>query len=294
MRREKKIYERRTKLCVFLGRRSRKEEQLMLRLSSIILFRRQTMNALRNTKEYVCLIAALLLSAMGAARMASAENDATETKPAGEVYRTFYLANLTDQREAADLQNDLRNMLPKAHMYYAESRGAISLRGTPEEMALAQQVLSDLDRTRKVYRITYSIVETDGGKPLTTQHVEVIVPTGGKTVVKQGKRVPIVTGSTNQKDSEKPESQVQYVDVGLNIEASLEGNGDSLRLRSVIEQSNISDERSGIGGQDPVIGQTKLEGVSMLAQGKPTLLGSLDIPNSTHREEISIEPALVR
>ena len=185
-------------------------------------------------------------------------------------------------------------MLPKAHMYYLESRGAISLRGTPEDIALAQKVVSDMDRTRKVYRITYSITETDGGKPVGTQHVEVIVPTGGKTIVKQGKRVPIVTGSVDKKDSEKPESLVQYIDVGLNIEASLEGSGDGLRLRTVIEQSNVSDERSGIGGQDPVIGQTMLKGISMLAPGKPTLLGSLDIPNSTHHEEISIESALVR
>lgn len=252
------------------------------------------MNQLRNTKGYVRLVVALLLSAMGTAGAAWAQNDSTEAKPAGEVYRTFYLANLTDQREANDLQTDLRNVLPQAHMYYVASQGAISMRGTPEDIALAQKVVSDLDRTRKVYRITYSIVEMDGGKPLSTQHVEVIVPTGGKTIVKQGKRVPIVTGSVDRKDNEKPESQVQYIDVGLNIEASLEGNGDGLRLHTVIEQSNVSDERSGIGGQDPVIGQTKLEGISMLTQGKPTLLGSLDIPNSARREEISVESALVR
>lgn len=252
------------------------------------------MKRLRNTKGCVCALVALLLSAMGMTRNAWAQSDSTDAKPVGEVYRTFYLANLTDPREANDLQTDLRNVLPKAHMYYLASQGAISMRGAPEDIALAQKVVSDLDRSRKVYRITYSIAETDGGKPVGTQHVEVIVPTDGKTVVKQGKRVPIVTGSVDKKDDGKPESQVQYVDVGLNIEASLEGSGDGLRLLTKIEQSNVSDERSGIGGQDPVIGQTMLQGVSMLIPGKPTLLGSLDIPNSTHHEEISIESALVR
>lgn len=249
------------------------------------------MKTLRNAKGRVCLICAL--SAMGMACAAWAQNDSIEAKPAGEVYRTFYLANLTDPREAIDLQTDLRNMLPQAHMYYIESQGAISMRGTPEDITLAQKLVSDMDRSRKVYRITYSIAETDGGKPVGTQHVEVIVPTDGKTIVKQGKRAPIVTGSVDKEDG-KPESQVQYVDVGLNIEASLAGSGDGLRLHSKIEQSNISDERSGIGGQDPIIGQTLLEGVSMLTPGKPTLLGSLDIPNSTRHEEISIESALVQ
>jgi len=154
-------------------------------------------------------------------------------------------------------------------------------------------VLADIDRSRKVYRLTYSITDMDGVKPTGTQHVAVIVAAGGKTVVKQGNRVPLVTGSMDP-GSSTPNSQVQYIDVGLNIEASLEGNSDGLRLRSKVEQSSVAEERSGIGAQDPVIRQTMLEGMSTLAQGKPMVLGSLDIPGSTRHEEIEVVSELVR
>jgi hypothetical protein len=43
-----------------------------------------------------------------------------------------------------------------------------------------------------------------------------------------------------------------------------------------------------------VIRQTKLEGMSTLAPGKPMVLGSLDIPGTTRHEEIEVVSDLVR
>jgi hypothetical protein len=141
--------------------------------------------------------------------------------------------------------------------------------------------------------VTYSITEMDGNKALSTQNVALIVATGGKTVAKQGNRVPIVTGSTDAASVAKS-SQVQYIDLGLNIEASIKGSADGLSLRSRIEQSSVAEERSGIGSQDPVIHQTMLEGMSTLVPGKPIVLGSLDLPSTTRHEEIEVVSELVR
>ena len=167
------------------------------------------------------------------------------------------------------------------------------MRGSQEDIALVQKVLADMDRTRKVYRLTYTITEMDGSKAMGTQHVALVVATGGKSNMKQGSRVPIVTGGVDA-GSSTTNSQVQYVDVGLNIEASVEGSADGLQLRSKVEQSSMADEKSGIGAQDPVIRQTKLEGVSALTPGKPMVLGSLDIPGTTRHEEIEVVSELVR
>ncbi|HSV90313.1 MAG TPA: hypothetical protein VLH80_04415, partial [Nitrospiraceae bacterium] len=70
----------------------------------------------------------------------------------------------------------------------------------------------------KTYRLTYTLTETDGGKRVGTQHFAMIVVSGGKTVLKQGNRVPLVTGSVST--SGGAQTQVQYLDVGLNIDAS--------------------------------------------------------------------------
>jgi type II secretory pathway component GspD/PulD (secretin) len=216
-----------------------------------------------------------------------------ESKPPAETYQTLYLTNLTQEGDAQEVQTDLRNMLPRARVFYLPSQNAISVRATPDDMLLAQKVLSDLDRTKKIYRLTYTINETDGGKNMGTQRFALIVVSGQKTVLKQGRRVPIVTGTTNTETAAQ-NTQIQYEDVGLSIEATLDGYQDGVRLRTKVEQSSVADERSNVGLQDPVIRQTSLEGTSTLVQGKPLVLGSLDMPGSTRHQDIEVVSEIVR
>jgi type II secretory pathway component GspD/PulD (secretin) len=185
-------------------------------------------------------------------------------------------------------------MLPHAKLYYVPSQSALSIRGTPEEISLARKIVSDLDRTRKIYRLTYTITETDSGKRLSQQRFSLIVASGSKTDFKQGSKVPLVTGSYDTAGPGGGNSQVQYQDVGFEIEASLEGYVDGVRLSSKIAESNVAEEKSGIGPQDPIFRQTTLEGTSTLTQGKPLVLGSLDIPGSTRHQEVEVISELVR
>jgi type II secretory pathway component GspD/PulD (secretin) len=202
-------------------------------------------------------------------------------------YKTFYLSNLTRQQDAEEIQTDLRNMLPMAKLYYVPSQSALSVRGSAEDIALAQKMLADLDRPRKAYRLTYTVTETGSAQPGGAQHVTLIVTSGGMTDFKQGSKVPIVTGIYPQ-GPQPQHSDVQYQDVGLEIEATLNGYADGVHLRSKIAQSNVSDEKSGIGVQDPVFHQTTLEGTATLVPGKPLILGSLDIPGTNRHQQVEV------
>jgi type II secretory pathway component GspD/PulD (secretin) len=234
---------------------------------------------------------ALMLIATNAGAQTTPSDQKPESKSVPDSYQTIYVTNLTQQRDANDIVTDLRNMLPRARLYYVQSQGALSIRATPEDMLLAQKMLSDLDRDRKAYRVTYTITETDNGKKTGTQHVTLVVLSGEKTDMKQGSRVPIVTGSYDTSTANaQAETQVQYMDVGLNIEASL----DRDRLRTKVEQTSVAEEKSGMGAQDPIVHQTVLDGMSTLSQGKPVVLGSLDIPGSTRHQEIEVASELVR
>jgi len=137
----------------------------------------------------------------------------------------------------------------------------------------------------------------DGNKRLGSQVFTLMVVPERKAYLKQGTRVPILTAAagtgaaatgTTDKGGSAQSSQVTYVDVGLSIETSLDGFADGARLRSKVEQSSIADEKSGVGVQDPVIRQATLEGTTVLAQGKPVLLGSLDLPGGTRHQEIEV------
>ncbi|MGA3044992.1 MAG: hypothetical protein ABSD67_00090 [Terracidiphilus sp.] len=242
----------------------------------------------------VGLTLAMISLAQGAgAQTQSTDSRTTRVTSGTEAYQTLYLANLTQQNDMNDIQNDLRNMLPKAKLDLISPQNAISIRATPEDIQLAQKLLADLDRARKTYRITYTITDSDSGRRIGTQRVSLLVISGSKTQVKQGSKVPIMTGSYDA-GTPTQNSQVQYQDVGLNIEASANGAANGVEVRTKIEQSSAAEEKSGMGPQDPVVRQTVLEVTSALAPGKPLLLGALDFPGSTRHQEIEIVAELVR
>jgi type II secretory pathway component GspD/PulD (secretin) len=227
-------------------------------------------------------LALLFILVVGArAQTPPAESTPSNVKGAASVVETIHLAHVTAQRDLNDVQTDLRNMLPTLAIYAVQTQNAVSIRGTPEDIETARKLIAELDRPRRAYKVTYTFTETDNGKAMGVHHLTLIVLAGEKSVAKQGDRVPIVTG-TFDKENAAQNSQVQYLDVGLNIEASLDGD----RLRSKVEQTSVSDERSGIGAQDPIVRQTSLEATSDVTPGRSFVLGSIDIHGTTRHEEI--------
>lgn len=138
----------------------------------------------------------------------------------------------------------------------------------------------------RTYRLTYTLTETDGGKRIGTQHFSMIVVNGRKTVLKQGSRIPLATGTSS--NSAIMQTQVQYMDIGLNIDASLDASVDVVRLSTRLEQSSVAEEKSGLGTQDPIVRQTTLEGTSILTLGKPLLLGSMDVPGTARSLDVQV------
>jgi type II secretory pathway component GspD/PulD (secretin) len=248
------------------------------------------------------LISACLLSTLALVAYTPrvhAQSDPTEAKPAeskpatqseAQEYRTFYLSNTTSEN---DVVTDLRNMLQRAKVYRVETQGAVSILGTADELKLAQRIIGDLDRPAKTYRLTFTIKESDAGKPDDPRHVSVVVVLGNKSEVKQGTKIPIVTGSSDDKSS-TANTQVQYLDVGLNIEATLDSSGDGLRLRTKVLQSSVAVEKSNVGIQDPILHQTVLDGQASLVEGRPTILGTLETPGGAGTEEFDVVAEAVK
>jgi hypothetical protein len=145
---------------------------------------------------------------------------------------------------------------------------------------------NSLKAPAKSYRLTYTITETDSGKPAGTQHYTVIVLSGGRTTLKQGSKIPVATGSYNS--GSNAETQFTYLDVGLNIDASLDEAVDGMRLHTKIEQSSVGSTVTISGVNEPMIRQTVLDNITALTPGKPVMLGTLDIPDSTRRMDIEV------
>lgn len=231
------------------------------------------------------------LSACGQAPVSDAKPSVSHPKP--DMLETLYLTYGTQQRDLNDVQTAMRNMLPNARIYGVPSQQAIVLWATQDDLALAHRILADLDKRRPTYRLTYTVTELDGGKRVSEEHFVLVAVGGDRTEFKQGSRVPILTGSVDS-DTGKPNTQVQYVDVGLKIDATLDVSGESLTLRTKLEQSGVAEEKSNVGIQDPVIRQSTLEGDSTLAPGKALVLGAIDVPGTARREEFEVVAEAIR
>lgn len=218
------------------------------------------------------------------------EGKTVATKPAeAEEVQTFFLKSATRTEDLNEISTALRNMIPRARIFATGSENAITLRATAEDMQVAQRLIADLDRSKRVYRVTLTINESDNGRKTGVQHYALVVTGDVKGWIKQGNRVPIVTGSFD-KDTSNANTQIQYLDVGINIEAAISGVG----LRTKIEQSSVADEKSNVGIQDPIVRQTTLEATSTFTPGKPIAMGSIDIPGTTRHQDIEAVAELVQ
>jgi type II secretory pathway component GspD/PulD (secretin) len=205
-----------------------------------------------------------------------AQNNATKHRDLDDtVVHTFYLNNVSQQADANEIVTGLRNTLPSDDkIYVVADQNAIVMTATAEHIVLAQKLIHDLDRPKKNYRLTYIVTEMDGSKQIGTQHYAMILASGQTTSLKLGNRVPIATGTGNQ-------TQVTYIDVGMNIDVTLTGMGDGAMLKSSVDQSDAAPQKPEAAIQQPIIRQASLKGESFLAPGKTLALGSLDIPGST-------------
>lgn len=221
----------------------------------------------------------------------TADSHHSESQQGSKEYKTFYLTHAVQPRDFNEIETVLRNLLSRARVYGVPSQNALLIYGTPDDLALAQKVISDTDRTPKTYRLTYTITEMKDGASEGTRDVSLVVADGGRATIKQGSRVPIATGVPN---SERDAVQMQYLDVGLSIEASVDGAPDHLRLHTRVERSSVAEGKTVAGTRDPVIRQTSLDDVSNIGQGKAVVLGSLNVPGSSRQEEISVQSAVVQ
>src|ERR1700722_286800 len=152
--------------------------------------------------------------------------------PPGTI-QTIFLKNITQQSDLNDIATDLRNALPRAKIFFDQSQSAITLCATDEDLAAAQKMIAELDLPRKVYRLTYTFTDVEDGRRMGSQHYAFLAVAGDPTIFKQGSRVPIVIG-TLQRESTAQSSEIQYLDVGFNINVTVTGSPEHMMLRSKI------------------------------------------------------------
>src|SRR5580704_8299242 len=76
-----------------------------------------------------------------------------------QAVQTFYLANAWQQNDLNDVQTALRNVLTNIKVYGVQSQSALVVRGTPDELLLAQKLINDLDKARPEVVVDIAVME---------------------------------------------------------------------------------------------------------------------------------------
>ena len=94
----------------------------------------------------------------------AADTPAKRKEVEQSVIRTFYLTNLSQPNELQDLVNILRTLLDTQRLQQFPSQQAIVVRGTPDQIALAEKLIDDLDKSRPEVVVDVVIMQVQRNK----------------------------------------------------------------------------------------------------------------------------------
>jgi len=97
----------------------------------------------------------------------AADNPAKRKDLEQSVVKTFYLANLSQPTELQDVVNTLRQILEIQRIQPLPTQSAIVVRGTPDQIALAQKLVNDLDRPKAEVIVDVAILQINRDKSRT-------------------------------------------------------------------------------------------------------------------------------
>lgn len=247
----------------------------------------------------VMLVAALVFGSVSAAAWAQAGSGENvpptapvETRRGPEVcsapgaVKTYVLKNASQPSDGNEIQTLVRNLLPATtHVLFDTSQSTIIVCAAPEYQSMVERMVRELDKPRNRYKLTYTFTEMEGGKRVGTQHFSMLVTAGQRMTLKEGSRVPLVTGTYTPGGSAAVQTQYQYVDVGMNFDVTLTETAAGALVKTKVEQSSSAPS----GNQmQPVIRQVSFEGSPTLVLGKPAIVASVDMPESTRHVDVEV------
>jgi general secretion pathway protein D len=123
----------------------------------------------------------------------ASDNPAKRKEVEQSVIKTFYLANLSQPTELQDVVNALRQILEISRIQPLPSQGALVVRGTPDQIALAEKLVGDLDKARPEVIVEVAIMQVSRDK---TRNLGISPPTSA-TIALQNNINTTTTSSSN-------------------------------------------------------------------------------------------------
>ena len=95
------------------------------------------------------------------------DNPAKRKELEQSVIKTFYLSNISQPTELQDVVNAIRTVLDVQRVQQLISQNALVVRGTPDQIALAEKLVDDLDKARPEVVIDIAVMQVSKDKSRT-------------------------------------------------------------------------------------------------------------------------------
>jgi hypothetical protein len=139
-----------------------------------------------------------------------------------------------------------------------------------------------------VYRLEYTITETEGAKKLSSRSYSLQAEEGKPASMRVGTRVPIPTNAEG--------SQYNYIDVGVNLDVTASAmEASTIRLKTNVDiTSLIAPDPNAPSRRPPVARQTKDMVTTVIPLDKPVILTTQDDPSYNTSMQVQVIAHIVK
>src|SRR5229473_2812227 len=170
------------------------------------------------------------------------DNPAKRKELEQNVIKTFYLSNLSQPTELQDVVNAMRTILEVSRIQQLPSQGAIVVRGTPDQMALAQKLVDDLDKAKPEVLIEVAVMQVSRSKMHT---LGVSPPTSVTVALQNNVNTGTTTGTTGTTGTTTTSSS-STTGINLNTIANLNATDFQVTIPPATATALISDSNTKI------------------------------------------------
>jgi general secretion pathway protein D len=159
------------------------------------------------------------------------DNPAKRKELEQSVLKTFYLQNLSQPTELQDVVNAIRAVLDVQRVQQLLSQNALVVRGTPDQIALAEKLVEDLDKARPEVIVDIAVLQVSKDKSRT---LGLSPPTSATVTLQSNINTTTPTSTTGSTTTTTSTSS------GTGLELNTLGNLNATDFQVTIPSANLS------------------------------------------------------
>jgi general secretion pathway protein D len=190
------------------------------------------------------------------------------------VVKTFYLSNLSQPTELQDVVNAMRTILEISRVQPLPSQNAIVVRGTPDQVALAEKLVGDFDKAKPEVLVDVVVMQVRRDK---TRDLGVVPPTSASvqlTPLQNSNTTTTTTTTTGTTTTPTTPTN----NLTFNTFKHLGSNNYAVTLNGATLNFLFSDANSKIIQQPQIRSLDGSKGSIKIGQRVPVATGSFGIP----------------